>query len=134
MTLDQITKQQLAELEELCARFPNTVFTLRAPTSLTTKNRQGQYRHTDVPANTTFKIVHAYIGKRGDIICCFKPQQPMSWLTAEITVADSMDLLDGFSEYIKDKLMPSEEIRKLQEQEAIKEQAQKFDDPAFASW
>jgi len=110
---------------------PLTHFKLNGPHNLTTKSRAGAYRKHDVNGGEEFAPVSCYLGKRGDIIVCFKPRSAMPWATMEMTLDEAIESLDKFLIYVDSS---ETSFGKAVAEAATAATINRMEDPAFASW
>ena len=106
-------------------------FKLNGPSNLTVKNRAGAYKRVDLMGDTMFYPVSCYLGKRSQIIVCFKPRAPQQWVTMEMTLDEANEGLEGFVNYGGVFETRFEHVA----YKAVEEvKHNRMEDPVYASW
>lgn len=76
----------------------NPPVTLNQPASLTVKKKDGTFSKSAHIGGEEFKVVGAYLGKRGDVIITFVPYGPTPYAFMEMPIKEARTGMTGFNE------------------------------------
>jgi hypothetical protein len=148
--IPNLEPELLKPLQEYCNRVrkvfedmpANEVFTPNGPQSLAVKTRFGSFRTEHFKGHEEMKPMHAYVGRSGKIIYCFRPWKAADYTMIEIR-ANQIDRISGFKARLDELIDESDQaiVEKTIRDKAAMEAAKRKEaedrlaaNPTFGSW
>jgi hypothetical protein len=141
---EQITEDVMAPLVEAITKAmgkTKETFMLMEPLTLTVLKDKGYSKAPHV-GSEDFHPVRVYMGKRGKMICVFKPVMTADYKEMEMAQDEAERSLMGFKEFLKETTAGLDatiadarrQIADKAEREALKDRYDKYEDLGFGSW